>query len=156
MKRLTNVEQIESPKIQQLFLYWQSKCGADSIPLRQDIKPEEVADILPYLLLVEFEQNPFRVKFRLVGTKVVDVTGYEFTGKYLDEIAGAEDRRPFHECYEIASKSESPVITHITWRFGEDTTGDYDFCVLPLESDGRVATMAVAIECYDRLRKRYE
>ncbi len=155
MKRLTHVEQIESPKIRRLFLYWQSKCSTDSIPQRQGIKPEELADILPNLLLVEFEQSPFRVRFRLVGTKVVEVTGYEFTGKYLDEIAATEDRQPFHECYEIASKSEAPIITHITWRFDEDTTGDYDFCVLPLESDGRVATMAVAIECYDRLRKRY-
>jgi len=155
MQRITHAGQLESAKIQQLFVYWQSKCGEASIPRRRDISPDEIAAILPNVLLVEFEQNPFRVRFRLVGTKVVEVTGFEFTGRYLDEIAGEADRRPFHECYEIACKSEAPVITRITWRFDEETTGDYDFCVLPLESDGRAASMAIAIECYERLRKRY-
>ena len=155
MQRITHAGQIESAKIQQLFVYWQSKCSNGSIPRRRDISPTEILPILPHILMVDFEQSPFRVRFRLVGTKVVEITGFEFTGRYLDEIAGAEDRQPFHECYEIASKSEAPVMTRITWRFDQETTGDYDFCVLPLESDGQVASMAIAIECYERLRKRY-
>ena len=38
------------------------------------------------LWLVDLEENPFRVRYRLVGTEVVRYTGLDFTGRYLDEL----------------------------------------------------------------------
>ena len=44
-------------------------------------------ELLPYVLIADFETEPFRVRFRLVGTRLVESAGQDFTGRYLDEMA---------------------------------------------------------------------
>lgn len=155
MQSITDANQIENASIRQLFIYWQSKCSDGSIPRRSDIDPTDIPAILPNVILIDFEQDPFRVKFRLVGTKVVEITGYEFTGMYLDEIAMPDVEDSFLACYQTASETKTPVLSRITWRFDEETTGEYDFWVMPLEDNGQVATKAIALECYARMDKKY-
>ena len=155
MQSITAAEEIESEPLRQLFVYWQSKCRNGGIPRRSDIDPGEIAALLPNIIMVDFEQRPFRVKYRLVGTRVVEMTGFEFTGRYLDEVASKDVQEDFCECYRTVSEERLPVLKRIVWRFTEDVTGAYDFCVLPLDDDGQVATKAIAAECYARLAKHY-
>lgn len=156
MQILTDPRSTESSIIRELFDYWRGKCRGTVIPRRTDIDPAELLPILPNLMIVDFEQQPFRVRFRLVGTKVVDITGFEFTGRYLDEIAKPDVEGSFIECYKTASRTRQTVVDRIRWRFDDQMTGEYDFCVLPLDDDGEVATRALAVECYARLEKRYD
>lgn len=153
MQIITDATPIESALIRGSFAYWQSKCQNGSIPGRSDINPSEILPILPNIIMVDFERNPFRVKYRLVGTRVVEMTGYEFTGRYLDEIAGRIVEGDFLECYQVASERKLPMMTRVTWRFESGASGVYDFCVLPLDDDGRRATRALAVECYDNLER---
>ncbi|WP_193367876.1 PAS domain-containing protein [Pelagibius marinus] len=76
MQSFTDAAQTDSEIIRQRFGYWHSKCGPGAIPKRNDIDPGEIFPILPNILIVDFEQDPFRVKVRLVGTRIVEVTGY--------------------------------------------------------------------------------
>src|SRR3546814_945976 len=85
-QKITRSDQIESARIRELFAYWQDKRRGDLLPRRADIDPVEIPRLMPYVLIADIEHAPFRVRFRLVGTKVVEATGFEFTGKYLDEI----------------------------------------------------------------------
>lgn len=156
MQILNNAESIESSTIRQLLAYWRSKSRDGGIPARADIDPAEIVTILPNLMIVDFERDPFRVQFRLVGTRVVEVTGFEFTGMYLDEIAMPDVEESFLECYEAACRTRQPMFERITWRFDDQTTGDYDFCVLPLDDNGEWAARALAAECYERLEKQYD
>jgi hypothetical protein len=156
MQVLSDPAQIESPLIRDLFVYWRSRCRGGTIPRRADINPVELRSILPNLLMVDFEREPFRVKFRLVGTRIVETTGFEFTGRYLHEIAQPDVGDAFLECYETACRSRQPVFRRITWRFDEGGSADYDFCVLPLDDDGAAATKALAAECYERVEKQYD
>jgi hypothetical protein len=76
----------DEPMMASLFAYWDSKRGARLIPDRQDIDPAEIEpQILPHLLLSEFCDDGQRVRFRIVGTKVVERLGFDGTGKFLDE-----------------------------------------------------------------------
>jgi hypothetical protein len=156
MQILRDALSIESSIIRELFDYWRGKCRGTAIPRRTDIDPAEILPILPNLMIVDFEQQPFRVRFRLVGTKVVEITGFEFTGRYLDEIVKPDVEAAFIECYETASRTKQPVFDRIKWRFDDQITGEYDFAVLPLDDDGEVAMRALAIECYARLERRYD
>lgn len=155
MQQITQADQIGSAAIRQLFNYWQSKCPPGGIPRRADIDPAEIPSLMPNLLIADIEDAPFRVRYRLVGTKVVQMTGYEFTGKYLDEIALPNDEGPFQECYQLACETKTPVLTRIKWRLTEDTTEEYDICILPLSDDGRRVNMALAIECYETVKRAY-
>ena len=42
---------------------------------------------LPYLTLAEIHRDPLRLRFRLVGTEIVQLRGGEFTWRWLEELA---------------------------------------------------------------------
>ncbi len=155
MKRITHEDEIESAAIRALFNYWRSKCPEGGIPRRADIDPVEIPRLMPNLLIVNIEYEPFRVKYRLVGTRIVEMTGFEFTGKYLDEIALEDFEGPFQECYQTACETKSPIITRIKWRLSPDIVAEYDVCFLPLSDDGETANMALSLECYENLERDY-
>jgi hypothetical protein len=155
MQCITDPEQVESTAIRKLFEYWRSKCAGRDMPRRADIDPVEIPTLMPNLLVADIEYDPFRVRYRLVGTRVVEMTGYEFTGRYLDEIALPNDEGPFQECYQLACESRSPVMSRIKWHLAPNTTEEYDICILPLSDDGRRVNMALAIECYATVKRDY-
>lgn len=155
MQKITRAEQIESSLIRQLFIYWQSKCRDGTIPRRADIDPSEIPKLMPSLLIVDIEQNPFRVRYRLVGTRIVEATGFEFTGKYLDEIILADDEGPFLESYQAACESKTPVLSRIKWHLDDETTGEYDACFLPLSDDGKTVNKVISIECYESIERDF-
>src|SRR3546814_12568465 len=92
---------------------------------------------MPYVLIADIEHAPFRVRFRLVGTKVVEATGFEFTGKYLDELTLPDDAGPVLESYQLASESKCAVLTRMKWHLDANTIGKYDACLLPLSENVR-------------------
>jgi len=155
MHKITGADQIESRIIRELFVYWQSKCAGRPLPRRVDIDPAEISGLIPNLLIADIELDPFRVKYRLVGTRVVQMTGFEFTGKYLDEIALPDDEGPFLECYQTACAWRAPVATRIKWHLGDNSTGEYDICILPLSDDGETVNMTVSVECYENIEREY-
>ena len=155
MQKITSTEQIESALIRQLFDYWQSKCRDGAIPRRADIDPSEIPKLMPNLLIVDIEHNPFRVRYRLVGTRIVQVTGFEFTGKYLDEMILDDDEGPFLESYQVASESKTPVLSRIKWHLDATTTSEYDACFLPLSDDGETVNMVLSIECYENVEREF-
>lgn len=66
--------------------YWSSKRqGSDDLPSRADIRPEEIKPLLPYLMILEFEQPARTFRYRLIGTAVVDGVGKDYTGLTLTE-----------------------------------------------------------------------
>lgn len=156
MQCITEADQIESDAIRQLYLYWRSKCVGGRLPRRADIDPVDIPNLMPNLIIADIEHDPFRVRYRLAGTKVVQMTGYEFTGKYLDEMALPHDEGPFLECYQTASETRLPVLARIKWHLAEDTTDEYDICILPLSDDGETVNMALAMECYATVRRAYK
>lgn len=156
MQKIEQAEQIESRLIRQLFVYWQSKCGAGGrIPRRADIDPAEIPRLIPNSLIVDVEYNPFRVRYRLVGTKVVQATGFEITGKYLDEIVLADDEGPFLESYQTACMTKAPILTRIKWHLDAETTGEYDACFLPLSDDGETVNKVLSMECYESIERAF-
>lgn len=155
MQKITRSDQIESARIRELFVYWQDKRRGDLLPRRADIDPVEIPRLMPYVLIADIEHAPFRVRFRLVGTKVVEATGFEFTGKYLDEITLPDDEGPVLESYQLASESKCAVLTRMKWHLDANTIGEYDACFLPLSENGRTVDKALGMECYENVERNF-
>lgn len=68
-----------------LFCYWTSVHPAKGLPGRQHIDPLDIPDLLPGLWLLDVQHDPFRLRYRLVGTAIVQAYGRETTGQWLDE-----------------------------------------------------------------------
>jgi len=77
---------LTSSKIAGLARYWEAKRGQRAMPTWADFDPAEIKPLLPHLIVTRYERNPFRVRYSLVGTLVVQYGGADFTGRYLDEL----------------------------------------------------------------------
>jgi hypothetical protein len=98
------------------------------------------------LYLVDVERRndcdtPYRFRYRLVGTGIVERNGSDPTGRYLDDF----ENRPFHETiladYARCAAERRPVAA--SRRF-MDATGRhwlYQRLVLPLSEDGDKVNM---------------
>ena len=59
------------------------------LPRRQDIGPRRIGpQAMPGVIMVDVEQEPRRYRIRLVGTRLVKLSGKDRTGQYFDALAG--------------------------------------------------------------------
>jgi hypothetical protein len=74
------------PRATRLYRYWRSiHPRAGLLPGRQHFDPIEVPELLPGIALLDVTRDPFRLRYRLCGTAMVDAIGREVTGLWLDE-----------------------------------------------------------------------
>lgn len=139
--------------IARLSEYWHGLAGGEP-PERNQFQIEDVAPLLPYLLLCDFEFNPFRVRYRLSGTRVDQITGLNMTGRYLDEFVEGDygdSVRQMIGYYEEASRTGRPHIWNYPWA-GDNPAGKLIWAGLfPLRVNGAVAK-CVSIEDYGPVR----
>jgi hypothetical protein len=83
------IDSLRSEMIRALHRWWESHCGED-IPERISLDPVNLKQLLANLIISDVEHDPFRVRYRLVGTNVVSAVGLDFTGRYLDELVPAD------------------------------------------------------------------
>lgn len=136
------------PKIGQLHSYW-SRLN-DGLPApREAFDPEAIKPLLPNLLMVEFEHNPFRVRYRLAGTWVDAQTGYQVTGRYLDEFAFdplTEAVAYMMAAYEKVARGDVPFFVGVyEWRRPWPVPVRAPVGIFPLTLEGDLR-QAVAIE----------
>lgn len=66
--------------------YWASKrTGPGDLPGRDDIRPEQIKPLLPFVWLLDFDHATSTFRYRLIGTAVVDGVGKDYTGRTLAE-----------------------------------------------------------------------
>lgn len=128
--------------------FWRAKADG-AVPPRSTIDPPEIPHLLPLLVIVQLEPAPFRVRYRLVGTRVVESHGADYTGRYLDE-CGFLIESELLDCYSRVVATSAPVFMYYEWerqgwprdrgRIGASETGFF-----PLTSVGRSVDMAISI-----------
>lgn len=140
-----------------LLAYWSSLAGGTP-PERAVLDPRAIKPLLPYLMLVEFEDAPFRVRYRLSGTRIDDWNGYSIVGLYVDDLIARDSTGAMihiEQCYRHC------------WRTGEATIDSYEwpsrsgyplriwFGMFPLKVDG-VIRQCLAIEDFSAFPDRAE
>ncbi|MCW5750354.1 MAG: PAS domain-containing protein [Alphaproteobacteria bacterium] len=104
-------------RLVRLLEYWEGKRAGREMPRRSDIDPIEIPAILPILYLTEVGHEPFRVRFRLVGTEVVRLTGRDVTGRHVDESLYGENAAEILGFFRAACEHRRPVLVqgHAYW-----------------------------------------
>lgn len=70
-----------SARIRRAYAYWDAKRAGRAMPARSDINPTEIPDLLPYIVLTDVLNEPPYLRYRLVGTRQVQMRGIDPTGK---------------------------------------------------------------------------
>lgn len=135
---------IESPALQELYAYWESKCAGRTMPSRNDIDPIDIPRLLPNLILFDVEPGTLRLKARLVGTRVVQMYGRDYTGEYLDEIDfGERSAAILHDYLTCVATRHVYVSEHSFWTI---RGADYriERMITPLSDDGETVNLLMA------------
>lgn len=140
------LDEIRSPRILALHDYWKSKCNDVVPPPRSAIEPAEIRPLLPYLLLVDLDADPFRIVYRLVGTAVVRWHGEDFTSRVHDAVASLADSG-IEQSYRQAAGSKAPVFGRTALYAGDQSWIGFDYAVFPLSDNGKTVNKCLAIEC---------
>jgi hypothetical protein len=132
-----------------LAAYWRNLAGCET-PERAQFRIEEVQPLLPYLILCDFELNPFRLRYRLSGTRVDQMTSMNLAGRYLDEFLGGSYDDAIHDMlgfYEEASRTGRPHIWNYPWAGDNPKRKVIWAGIFPLKLNGVIA-QCVSIEDY--------
>jgi hypothetical protein len=125
------------PQVGALLCYWRTRRPAGRLPSRGAIDPFGLRALLPCLWMLDIEHAgaQWRFRYRLAGTRFVDLLGFEVTRRWYDEI------RPL-----AYSANRVRLITVArdavpTWRRGAMPleSGDWqqtENLMLPLAGDG--------------------
>jgi len=138
--RELSAETIEHPKIRRVYEYWLSKRAGREMPAKTDIEPLELRDVLGYLCLLDVtEEAPPRFRFRVDGSSLASLTGFDLTGKYADDLPDPDYRAYVLKLYAQVVETRRPVF-----RANEEEWAGYgvraDSVTLPLSGDGKRVT----------------
>lgn len=133
-----------SDALQALHKYWTSKLAGRSMPRRADIDPTEIPKLLQHILLADVEHNPFRVRFRLVGTHIVNSVGRDATGRYFEEVYQETLRDGMIELYANVVRSKMPVRYFGETVIADKKFRDFESLHMPLSDDGRTVNIILA------------
>ena len=135
-----DMDDLPNDIMRQIYQYWLDKKGDCLMPSRADLKPEEMAKLLPYLTLVDVEVETGRYRFRLIGTETVKIFGQDVTGAYLDEMPGAESYLKTR--YDWLVKEKRPYyVVDSTLKWSKKASANYYVLGLPLSGDGEEVDM---------------
>lgn len=131
------------PPLRRLHDYWQGKRSPGRLPARRDIDPVEIPQLMPQIALVDILREPLDYRYRLFGTRLVEVMGAERTGKRMREVMSPPAVAATERLIAGLIETREPIAFsgRLFW-LGKDFIG-FETLALPLAADGETVDMAV-------------
>jgi hypothetical protein len=145
----------KSSIIAMVHAYYERLCAGRSFPKRGDIDPTEFSAGLPYISIADYQAEPFRVRFRLIGSEIQRHYGDDARGRWLDEM----DWEPINIedtalIYRRVYQERRPLfgLSYVTWEDRSDHI--FEWAVFPLSDDGVTVTHALSVDDYTTVTPR--
>ena len=135
-----------------LFDHWERQRGARLAPRWRDIDPGEIRPTLPYLSTADLLDSPFDLRYRLVGTAVVNAVGYDFTGQNLRSMMVATGLEVWLTHYRRTAEERRPKFGIYRAHGGTDLRYKVDNVCLPLSDDGERVNRIMELEDWSMIR----
>ncbi|MEZ5832318.1 MAG: PAS domain-containing protein [Dongiaceae bacterium] len=139
---LQSLEQC-GPKAVALYQYWNARRGVHSMPSRADIDPLEMRQWLPRITLVDVASDSKTFTYRLVGTQIVDLLGFNPIGQSIESAWPEEGAAMLLTGYREAVQTRAPVFCQQVCEWRDDQQPTAWAVRLPLSSDGAEVDMVL-------------
>lgn len=141
----------QSEKLQRLFAYWNARRAARWAPRRADIDPLDFPYILSHVALLDVLRQPLRFRYRVFGTGLVAMDGFDMTGRLIDDWPTPEFRDLLQASHRDVVESRAPRL-RLRRSVIDGRLRVQEGLQLPLSEDGRdVAMILTAIQFRDTL-----
>lgn len=145
------------PKIRALYEYWAGRRQDRAMPARADLDPIDIPSLLPFVFLIDVRDgDPPQLTYRVFGTGLVELFGYDFTRQEVGKGTMPEHLPEVLARYARVIRERAPYYHRALLR---DRLNDYtevDRIILPLSGGGaRVDQMiGMTIPIGARTRRR--
>jgi len=138
--------EITSELIAGLEKHWNGVRGTRAMPRRDEIDPVDLVPWLPYVSVTELHYDPFRVRYRVVGTEVARIVGEDFSNRWLDDTGWGEASIALNRMlYGRVAESRAPSfgLSTVMWHGKPDHV--FQWVLFPL-GDGDVVTHCLSLD----------
>ncbi len=120
---------------------------------RSDFDPLEMPRLLSSIILIDVEGSDAHLRIRLVGTKIVDMYGSDYTGKYMNEIDFGDVRNKVLKEYHLPVSEKRPVFSDHEFRKLNDYHHTIERAIFPLSDDDNTVNKLIAFLDFERVPK---
>jgi len=140
------------PAIARLYVYWLEKRGSRRFPARPDLDPIEMRYALGNITMFDIVATPTgpRFRYRLIGSDIVARDGFDFTGRWLDDLPLPQYRDLLMSRLVQLMPDPSPLLVRNT-QFYDDRWLDYEAIWLPLAADGETPNILMTCQIFNRM-----
>lgn len=150
------------PRLRRLFQYWREKCRDRQFPDRGDLDPIDFRYILGFVTIVDIVdidlptasnqphgpsigQAKQRYYFRLDGSQLAEISGMDYTGRYLDELPWPDYVDFVRWTYDEVQRRQRPLSYRRQGKLDEHSF-DEETLIMPLsDGRGRIEKLLVAV-----------
>ena len=138
---------LDDPRFRWLFDYWLDRLADGQLPSRADIDPIDFPHLLGRINLIEVlhTQPRMRFRYRLWGTKIADLIGRDYTGRFIEDLMLPTDYRRISGALTETVESHRPHFWQVPIPFIGRDFGSYRRLLLPLASDGETVDLLMAL-----------
>ena len=136
--------------------HWESLRNGRSFPTRAEIDPTAIYNALPYVSVLQYHQDPFRIQFRLIGNEVARLYGGNVQGKFLNEMTwwDPQDLADTSHIYNRLYQDRTPLYGLSYTDFQAKADRVFEWAVFPLSEDGEHVTHGISIDDYTMVTPR--
>ncbi|WP_181905189.1 PAS domain-containing protein [Aestuariispira insulae] len=137
-----------------LYAYWETIRGARAMPSRSDFEPLDVPKLLPYVFLLDVQQEPLDFHYRIVGETIIRFSGQNLMGQWASALDRHRDPSPVWALLRNTVNDRVPRLIHFSYSAGDITVSHLPVLALPLSDDGitvnKIVGMVDYAECIEK------
>ncbi len=140
---------IGHPTLAALYDYWLARRGQNGVLRRADFDPIDVSFAMKNLILADVGDGGRAIRYRVVGTEIVDAHGLDYTGKAIEDIASGSTLDFTRRLYGTVVGQVVPVYSEGRFRWPDRDFNWTKRLHLPLSHDGVAADLVLAGQVFE-------
>lgn len=138
-----------SAPVRELYDYWLSiHPSPDQLPSRSHFDPLDVHKLLSLIWMFDVSRDPFRCKFRLIGTEIVHILGSDTTGQWMDEAFPEVVKTGVNKDYEYAALNNKPLYRNGVPQYYVPEHRHIERIILPLVNEKQQCDILLGLSVY--------
>jgi len=134
----------QSGKLQRLLAYWNARRGSRWAPRRGDIDPMDFVYVLSHVALLDVLPGPppaaLRFRYRVYGTGLAAMDGFDMTGRLIDDWPTPEFRDLLQASHRDVAEARAPRL-RVRQSVIDGRLRVQEGLQLPLSEDGLTVSM---------------
>jgi hypothetical protein len=141
--------QVTSVVVAGVGAVWEAARGDRKMPLKSAIDAFVLRRFLPYIVLTDIHRDPFRVRYRLVGTALVAANKEDYTGKWLADSGWDQETIDLNlALYRRLADEAAPVYGLSKVRWDGRMEYRFEWALFPMSDDGVHVTHCLGVDDY--------